>query len=83
MPSDRMFLDSVDSAELTAIARSTHPRVARWVGIRGGGSRKTLECYICDRTVATFSAEWRMPRHAMQAVTEHRDAHLTAHLTAE
>lgn len=63
---------------LTALAKVNHPRCANWYGIRGGGTAKYVQCYVCDATIDTFSAQWRRPKHVDRAIEEHRRYHADA-----
>jgi len=72
---DTQTTDQRIEQELTRRAQSRRPRVKRWYGVRGGGTQKHYECYICDAWVDTWAAKWAIPRHAEQALAEHRHSH--------
>ena len=61
---------------LFLVAVQRRPRVSRWWGTMGGGTRKYAECYICDTKIDTWAAKWPVPVHARKAITEHRDYHV-------
>ncbi len=69
----------IETARVDALLynlRAMHHRGAkRWYGIRGGGARKYYHCYICDVMIDTWSANWPVPRHAVQALDKHRNYH--------
>ena len=62
---------------LDEIARARRPRVKAASGIRGGGTAKHVECYICDREIAgsSFAADYRQTKQSKAAVADHLAAH--------
>ena len=50
-----------------------HP--VRWWGRRGGATRTTYVCYVCDRVIDTESAKYPMTVHASEAIEKHALTH--------
>jgi hypothetical protein len=67
-------MEKVESLFGAALTR--HPRVHNWWGVRGGGTRKYAQCYVCDVEIDSWSAKWPMPKHAHSAISSHGDGHL-------
>lgn len=57
-------------------AKRRNKRCVRWVGLRGGGTRKRVVCHVCGREFATYAAKWGMPKHVILAIDAHREQHL-------
>ena len=64
----------IDS-RLLEMARVEHPQCFRWYGVRGGGTAKRVQCYVCDRVIDTFAAKFGRPKHVDAAIAAHRAEH--------
>ena len=62
---------------LDRIAIARRPRVKGATGIRGGGTAKHVECYLCDVEIpgSSFSARYPQTKRSRAAVAEHLAAH--------
>jgi len=65
------------AATLDEIARARRPRVKAATGIRGGGTAKHVECYVCDQEIAgsSFAADWPQTKQSKAAVADHMVGH--------
>lgn len=69
------FLDQFNDDLLTAKAKANCPRVKRWIGARGGSSRRRYVCYVCGETVATECAKYPPTKTASKAIENHMNQH--------
>jgi hypothetical protein len=72
-----MMLPTDPEAVLTAAAKTRRSNRSRWWGIRGGGTRKAVMCYICNSDIpgSSFSARYPRTKQSVAAV----EAHLASH----
>ena len=61
--------------QLITRAKANHPRCTFWFGVRGGGTKKYAQCYICDATIDTWAAKYPQPKHAIDAIEQHLAKH--------
>ena len=67
--------EALDAA-LVALGGQRHPRAQGWYGTQGGGTKKTVRCYICEAAIDTYAAKYRRPKHVDAAIEAHRQEHL-------
>jgi hypothetical protein len=63
------------SEDLHDQAREVHPQAANWWGVRGTGSSKRAQCYICDKDIDSWAGGYPMTKRAQQAVRDHAAVH--------
>lgn len=61
-------------------ARRTRPTVAWWWGRSPDGASHRLRCHVCGTWLTESAAAHQLPRAAVEAVMEHREAHYRGHV---
>jgi hypothetical protein len=73
-----MKLPTDPEAVLTAAAKTRRSNRRRWWGIRGGGTRKVIRCYVCERDIpgSSWAARWPRTQQSGAAVQAHLATHI-------